>query len=182
MKFTGERVVPFGMRERPDLLRDHLMRYCWALEFVGGLRVVDLGCGTGYGSFVLSWLADDVIGLDNSVEAISFALWHFSGVRYWVGDVERDLVPFADCYVAFEVLEHLYDPLALVVRLRGLLLWSAPVESVSKFHRQVWSLQEIEDWAPLGTEFWYQSSGGSIVPRCQCEFSPKYVLGRSLLS
>ncbi|GAF82580.1 unnamed protein product, partial [marine sediment metagenome] len=46
MEFTGERVVPWTrtMWRRPDLMRDHLARYSWALSYVTGKSVVDLGC------------------------------------------------------------------------------------------------------------------------------------------
>jgi cyclopropane fatty-acyl-phospholipid synthase-like methyltransferase len=50
-----ERAFP-GM-PRPDIISEHCSRYAFALSLVGGAHVLDLGCGTGYGSEMLSWSA-----------------------------------------------------------------------------------------------------------------------------
>ena len=57
-----ERAFP-GM-PRPDIISEHTSRYAYALGLVGGKQVLDLGCGTGYGSEMLSWSAASVRGFD----------------------------------------------------------------------------------------------------------------------
>lgn len=119
MDWTGERVTPWtkSMRLRPDVVQDHIARYNWALPWVNGRTVVDLGCGTGYGSFLMSFLAETVIGLDVDRESIEFAQKHFAGVEFLVCDLESGSeLPGADVYVAFELLEHLRHPQVLSIR------------------------------------------------------------------
>jgi SAM-dependent methyltransferase len=57
-----ERAFP-GM-PRPDIISEHTSRYAYALSLIGGKHVLDLGCGTGYGSEMLSWSAASVRGFD----------------------------------------------------------------------------------------------------------------------
>lgn len=107
MEFTGERVVP-GKTE-PDLLNEHVARYRFAEGLVGGRRVVDAGCGAGYGSAILAKHAASVVGLDNSREAIEEARRAAPAADFLQGDCAsvglRD--DSADVVVAFEVIEHL---------------------------------------------------------------------------
>ncbi len=167
MKFTGERVVPWekSMWHRPDLMRDHAMRYAWALPFVAGQNVVDLGCGTGYGTSILSWVADSVVGVDCDQDSILLARRSFQrcAFRMMDLDVAAAILP-ADLYVAFEVLEHLEDPEALLAKIEGPLIWSLPVNSSSQFHKHVWGLKDLPPpFFPNNTKVWYQLMNGSIV-------------------
>src|SRR5262249_60279888 len=57
-----ERAFP-GM-PAANVMQEHAIRYGFALGLVGGMRVLDLGCGTGYGSEMLSWSAASVRGFD----------------------------------------------------------------------------------------------------------------------
>lgn len=50
--FTGERFVPG--HSLPNMAADHFSRYEFAAGFVAGKRVVDIACGTGYGSALLA--------------------------------------------------------------------------------------------------------------------------------
>src|SRR5580704_8665617 len=71
MEFTGERVIPGQVDV--DLLNEHLARYTFAARLARGKRVLDAGCGTGYGTAELAQAADHVIGIDCAAEAIEFA-------------------------------------------------------------------------------------------------------------
>src|SRR4051794_12945002 len=60
--------------ERDDLLAaSHLHRYELAAELCEGARVLDLCCGTGYGSRLLARRARSVHGVDVAAEAIEAA-------------------------------------------------------------------------------------------------------------
>lgn len=163
--FTGERVCPWSMNKRPDLMRDHLMRYAFALGYVAGKRVIDLGCGTGYGSYILYWTASRVMGIDIDRASLDFADRIFPGPRYTVLDLDDvDRLPVADVYVAFEILEHLERPERLIELMgRTPVLWSLPVNNESQYHKHQYCLTEAETFVPE-SHIWHQYSTGVIVP------------------
>src|ERR1051325_2876469 len=70
-EFTGERVIPGQVDV--DLLNVHLARYAFAARLARGKRVLDAGCGAGYGSAELARVALAVTGIDVAAEAVEFA-------------------------------------------------------------------------------------------------------------
>ncbi len=71
IEFTGERVIP-GQVD-PDLWAEHVSRYAFAARFASGARVLDLGCGAGYGTAELAGRARSAMGIDLAPEAITHA-------------------------------------------------------------------------------------------------------------
>jgi 2-polyprenyl-3-methyl-5-hydroxy-6-metoxy-1,4-benzoquinol methylase len=137
---TGDKNFPF---ERDDMLNpqvtsksaafEHLQRYQYAIGKCRG-KVLDLGCGTGYGSWLLFEKGNDVYGLDVSKESINYAEKEYPGPKYYCGSAEK--LPFEDNYFdavcAFEVIEHVPDPEKVVnevhrvLKKRGDLFISTP--------------------------------------------------------
>src|SRR3954453_22946180 len=74
-EFTGERVIPGQVDV--DLLNEHLARYTFASRLARGKRVLDAGCGAGYGSAELAHAAQSVVGMDVAAEAVGFAREHY---------------------------------------------------------------------------------------------------------
>jgi len=134
VEFTGERVVPGQVND--DLWSEHLARYAFARLYAGGRRVLDAGCGTGYGSFELAGAAAQVTGFDVAAEAIRYARVQFAAPGVHFAFAECGAMPFAsntfDLVVAFEVIEHLADHRAFlqecarVLKHQGLLIVSSP--------------------------------------------------------
>ena len=134
VEFTGERVVPGQVSD--DLWNEHFSRYAYARRFARGRRVLDAGCGTGYGTAELAVDASMVTGLDLDPAAIAFArqTYCLGNVRWLAGScVSLPFGPAAfDMVVSFEVIEHLADQTgflrecARVLTREGLLIVSTP--------------------------------------------------------
>ena len=177
MIYTGERAIPWNPATGTHIMHAHVMRYAWALQFAAGKVVCDLGCGCGYGSFMLSWVAREVIGVDCHTETMDYAREHFkaSNLSFWQRNITQESPP-ADLYVAFEVLEHLNDP-RTVTRQCLPLVWSMPISDGSRYHVRPYSLPEIARLT--GGVGYYQDVGGQIAPIGPGEFviASGYALG-----
>ena len=123
MEFTGERAIP-GQTD-PDLMNEHWARYAFAEALVGAKRVLDAGCGVGYGAARLAEVAADVVALDQARDPLAAGGKQYSHphLRFVQGDCTR--FPFADssldAVVAFEVIEHLDEWKALIEESRRVL-------------------------------------------------------------
>ena len=88
LPLTGERTLP-DVPEENYWYRRHLVVYEWIAARVGGLRVVDMACGEGYGSDTLAASAASAVGVDANPEAHEHARLRYErpGLRF-----ERSLV------------------------------------------------------------------------------------------
>ena len=75
MEFTGERYVP---SLDGQIKYEHLHRYALCLEFTTGKSVLDIASGEGYGSALLAKVAESVVGVDISAEAVEYAQQQYS--------------------------------------------------------------------------------------------------------
>ncbi|TLZ75833.1 MAG: class I SAM-dependent methyltransferase, partial [Methanobacteriota archaeon] len=111
--FTGEYVVPEKTPENEWL--PHIERYRFAGHVAPGKVILDVACGTGYGSDLLAGLAaKQVIGGDASPEALSFANHRFGRENLAFVKLDGSRLPFRpstfDAVVSFETVEHMKDP------------------------------------------------------------------------
>jgi SAM-dependent methyltransferase len=129
-----ERIVPGEAEPGIDAL--HFKRYDFAAPFCAGRRVLDAGCGVGYGSARLARTAASVVGVDVSEEAIVHARTHYAapGVSFAVMDISALTFENGsfDAVCSFETIEHVNDveraltELARVLRASGILVISTP--------------------------------------------------------
>lgn len=115
---TRERVCP----DFPDEnFVNHFKAYRFAAQFCPGRRVLDVGCGTGYGTAHLAEAAKNAVGIDRSRQAIRYARARFRGanLQFLKMDAESISLPGAsfDFIISTENFEHLRDHRA---NLRGM--------------------------------------------------------------
>ena len=159
-RHTDERVCPAF----PDgNFYDHFRIYHFASQFVQGRTVLDVGCGTGYGThYMLQKGARLAIGIDNSTEAIRYAKTHrIQHLEYRWMDAQQMTFPDAsfDVVVSVDNLEHLPDPARNIMEIRrvlrpsGILILSTPNKELSSpglagttnpFHFREFYFEELE--------------------------------------
>jgi 2-polyprenyl-3-methyl-5-hydroxy-6-metoxy-1,4-benzoquinol methylase len=121
LPLTGERTLP-DVPEENYWYRRHLVVYEWIAARVGGLRVVDMACGEGYGTDVLAGTAAGAVGVDANPEAHEHARLRYRrpNLRF-----ERDLVEsFAepcDAVVFLQTIEHVRDAGAILEHFKSML-------------------------------------------------------------
>lgn len=145
-------------------LQSHLSRYEFAAGFVRGKVVLDIACGSGYGS---SYLFDKgariVVSGDISAEAIEAARSFYGrqGIEFLVLDATR--LPFADnsfeAIVSMETIEHLeqyqdyQSECKRVLKGGGLFICSTPnkghgipeIKEFSPYHVHEFYIEEFQD-------------------------------------
>ena len=103
--------------------KEHLQRYEDASTKTHNSIVLDLGCGTGYGSGLLYKHQNTVYALDISLDALSYAKQHYPGPEYIQGSAER--LPFDhnrfNAITCFEVIEHVNNPHSVLSEIRRIL-------------------------------------------------------------
>ncbi|MGL4317663.1 MAG: class I SAM-dependent methyltransferase [Pseudomonas sp.] len=127
---TIERIYPkdFDAHSEDDqyTLRIHLERYEFAASHLHGQRVLDMACGSGYGTALLAGRHPDkqVTGVDIDPAAIAYAQQHYQlpNLRYVCADAEQfaSSEPF-DSIVSLETIEHLPHPVQLAANYARLL-------------------------------------------------------------
>ena len=127
-----------------ELEGDHVRRYVWAEKFIGGMKVLDAGCGHGYGSaYLADGTAREIVGIDSDRKAIRFASETYQNpkLHFEVMDVSRLMFQpeSFDAVISFEVIEHLVDTtpylreIKRVLKTDGLFLLSTPNK---RFHER----------------------------------------------
>jgi SAM-dependent methyltransferase len=122
LALTGERTLP-DVPEENYWYRRHLVVYEWIARRVGGLRVVDMACGEGYGSDVLARAgARSVVGVDANPEAHEHARLRYvrDNLRFERDMVERYAEP-CDAIVFLQTIEHVHDPGAVLEHFAAML-------------------------------------------------------------
>jgi SAM-dependent methyltransferase len=121
LELTGERTLP-DVPEENYWYRRHLVVYEWIGARTIGKRVVDMACGEGYGSEVLSRSAASVVGVDANPEAHEHARLRYvrQNLRY-----ERDLVETfseeCDAVVFLQTIEHVQNPGEILEHFKSML-------------------------------------------------------------
>jgi SAM-dependent methyltransferase len=153
LALTGERTLP-DVPEENYWFRRHLVVYEWIAAQIGGLRVVDMACGEGYGSEVLARDAASVVGVDANPEAHEHARLRYRrpNLRFTRELIETFAEP-ADAVVFLQTIEHLTDPGAALEQFGGLVSDAAAAASGPAGRGTVFvSTPNVLTLAPKGAE------------------------------
>jgi 2-polyprenyl-3-methyl-5-hydroxy-6-metoxy-1,4-benzoquinol methylase len=121
LRLDGERTLP-DVPEENYWFRRHLVVYEWIAARVGGLRVVDVACGEGYGSAVLADAAADVVGVDANPDAFEHARLRYRAPNLrFVRDMVETFSEPCDAVVFLQTIEHVHDPDGVLENLKGML-------------------------------------------------------------
>lgn len=157
----NERVIP-GISSN-FMYKEALSRYEFASKYVRAkMKILDLGCGTGYGAQMLDKKDVNILGVDISKEAVMFAKKKYSqkNVNFLIKDINRLNSPknHYDIICSFEVIEHLKSPKKCVINIYsmlkpgGLFIMSTPNSGVispkggvaSPYHQKEYNYEELE--------------------------------------
>lgn len=123
-------------RDETPYWGEHAARYVFALPHVEGKKVLDIACGTGYGSLILQRRAETVTGVDVDIDAARKASADCRSETLSVLVADGCKLPFGDHHfdaiTSFETLEHLHERRTFLKELRrtlrsdGMLVLSTP--------------------------------------------------------
>ena len=106
----------------------HKATYEFARPFIEGRKVLDLGCGTGYGTAAIATSAAEAVGVDISGTAVRQASDRFNQENLTftrISPVEDAPLPFEngsfDVVLSFQVVEHVPDVAAYLAEVRRVL-------------------------------------------------------------
>ncbi len=151
MKFTWERIegkqLWFDVR-----FADHLPRYKLAQKYCEGKKVLDIACGTGYGSKELAEVASSVIGIDVDKASVELAqkMYQSKNLQFKLGNGQDIQVEdeSMDVVVSFETIEHIVDyhqfmrELKRVLKPGGTLILSTP-NYLGEVHKNIYHVSNF---------------------------------------
>lgn len=164
-KIIIERVYLDDKRLRPQTIHHHVKRYMFATEIIDKEmeKTLDLACGSGYGTLLLSVFSNEITGVDISKEAIEYAKKHYHKPTFLVGDVTKIKPKRYNLITFFEAIEHLpfnegqelLKKIATKMMAKdGIFIMSTPRKNNGKyntFHKSEWSYDLIKN--TLGSLF-----------------------------
>ena len=87
--------------------------YEWCIPIIAGKKVLDTGCGLGYGAAFMSHHANEIVGIDYDAETIETNKKEYSGVKN-LSFVQGSIPPLPfpdnsfDVITSFQFIEHIH--------------------------------------------------------------------------
>lgn len=110
LPLTGERTVP-GVWQENYWFRRHEVAYRFLLPYVAGRRLLEVGCGEGYGTALLAGAAAEAVGIDYDALTVAHAAARYREVGFVRANLAALPVPSesVDALVTLQVIEHVWD-------------------------------------------------------------------------
>ena len=139
----------------------HLIRYLWVIDLLSEYdsvnSIIDIACGSGYGSYLLAekYKYIQVLGVDYDPAAIKYAKTNFlrPNLSFKVGDICRwsEMIGGQeyDCIISFDTIEHVLHREIMMQNVvdhmnkESLFILSTPLTSEIKFVPE-WEYHKIE--------------------------------------
>jgi len=149
-----------------DRAAAHFGRDAKRLDSLGGLRILDIGCGGGILSEPLVRLGAAVVGVDPSEANIAVAQHHAKEAglavdyRATTAEALAEADERFDAVLAMEVVEHVADVgrfvdlVGSLVKPRGLLFAATLNRTMKSFALAIVGAEYILRWLPRGTHQW----------------------------
>jgi 2-polyprenyl-6-hydroxyphenyl methylase / 3-demethylubiquinone-9 3-methyltransferase len=149
-----------------DRVAAHFGRDPKRLDSLGGLRILDIGCGGGILSEPLARLSAAVVGIDPAENNVAVARQHAaqSGLavdyRATTAEALAEAGEMFDVVLAMEVVEHVADVglfidcAAATVKPGGLLFVATLNRTAKSFALAIVGAEYILRWLPRGTHRW----------------------------
>lgn len=159
-----------------------------------GRSILDIGCGNGSLTSRLSKQGHNIVGIDGDEAGISFAKVAYPSIKFSCISIYdspflvKQQVGLFDCIVSTEVVEHLYDPYALIslssilLKPGGLLILSTPYHGYFKnFLISLlggWDKHFTSLWTGGHIKFWSSKSIRELLHSCGFTVSKITTVGR----
>lgn len=165
----GERIIPEEFRVAKTqylLYLRHLFAYDFTVRNLLGEKstVLEVGCGSGYGTHLISKKAGKVIGLDVDRKAIEYTTGKYGSGNCRFSVYDGRTIPYADktfdAVVSFQVIEHVDEDLNYaaeayrVLKTGGLLILTTPNKTYrlkpgqkpwNRYHKREYYPEELEN-------------------------------------
>lgn len=120
---TGERILLD--KESALMIARHMRAYRFAKEYIYSRRILDIGCGEGYGTHYLAEFAKDIMGIDYDLAVIDYAKSKYQRInlKYAAIDIKdlNNINDKFDVICCFQVIEHILDPVGFLSNVNNLL-------------------------------------------------------------
>lgn len=165
MKITNERHIITNKAKNEAEQYGHFMHlasYNFAVKYVKNKRVLDYGCGTGYGTFKLAEQAISVIGIDISIEAINYAKLNYSSnnLNFITSSnfEKKNFKEEFDVVTSFQVIEHVKNEenylktIYNLLKPGGIFLLTTPNKKnrLFPFIQKPWNIYHIKEYNETG--------------------------------
>lgn len=131
----------------------HVKTYKFCLAYIYNKVVMDIGCGTGYGSLLLGKKAKRVIAFDRDVNSINRAKEQYSNrkITFFTSDIYNppNLTDKAEVIIALQVIEHLRSPGLMIenalkqLQKEGIFIISTPNKSTQGYNKNPYHIKEF---------------------------------------